>query len=154
MIQRIQSVYLLLTTLLSGLFLNGSFLTFVNKAGAATGLSFKGISVEAAGVLQVVEKTIPVSILMIIIPVIALVAIFLYKNRILQMRIVMGLIVLTSLLLIFSAYYAYDIMNQYDSAFVPGIKMVLPVLLLILSILAYRGIKKDEELVKSYDRLR
>jgi hypothetical protein len=32
--------------------------------------------------------------------------------------------------------------------------MALPFLQLIFSILAYRGIKKDDQLVKSYDRLR
>jgi hypothetical protein len=30
----------------------------------------------------------------------------------------------------------------------------MPVIQLILSILAFRGIKKDDQLVKSYDRLR
>jgi hypothetical protein len=32
--------------------------------------------------------------------------------------------------------------------------MVMPVIITIASILAYRGILKDDRLVKSYDRLR
>jgi hypothetical protein len=32
--------------------------------------------------------------------------------------------------------------------------MILPLAILIFSILASRGIKKDDQLVKSYDRLR
>ena len=37
---------------------------------------------------------------------------------------------------------------------IPGIKMVVPLLILIFGILAQRGIKHDENLVRSYDRLR
>ena len=43
MIQRIQSVYLSLTTLLSLLFLKGSFLIFSEKSGSVIKVTFNGI---------------------------------------------------------------------------------------------------------------
>jgi hypothetical protein len=155
MIQRLQSLYLLLTTLLSILFLNGTFLSFINKTGSALKVTFSGLFLEAQGAnIQLLEKVLPLSVLFVIIPLFSLVIIFLFKNRILQLRLVMVLIIMNVLLILFSGYYAYIAITKYEAVFTPGFKMVLPVILLILSILAYRGIKKDELLVKSYDRLR
>jgi hypothetical protein len=45
-------------------------------------------------------------------------------------------------------------MTKHSTEIVPGIKMALPFLMLISMILAYKGIKKDDDLVKGYDRLR
>jgi hypothetical protein len=45
-------------------------------------------------------------------------------------------------------------MRKYDSDIVWSFWMLLPVLIPVSLFLAYRGIKKDEDLVKSYDRLR
>ena len=155
MIQRIQSVYLLLTTLLSILFLNGNILSFINKSGTALRITFSGIVQDIQGVAPtLVDKVLPLSVLIIIVPVLALMAIFLYKNRIIQLRVVMILIVLEILLILTEGYYSYIVISKYEGTLSPGYKMVLPVILLILSVLAYRGIKKDELLVKSYDRLR
>jgi hypothetical protein len=66
----------------------------------------------------------------------------------------MALIIMIVLSILYSGYYAYLAISNYEAVFTPGLKMVLPVILLILSMLAYRGIRKDELLVKSYDRLR
>jgi hypothetical protein len=52
------------------------------------------------------------------------------------------------------AYYILIFIQSHNVSLVPGIKTFIPVVTIILSILAYRGIKKDEALVKSYDRLR
>jgi hypothetical protein len=70
------------------------------------------------------------------------------------MRVVSVLIVFEVLLILTSAYYSYVVISNYEGSLTPGLKMILPLILLILSFLAYRGIKKDELLVKSYDRLR
>jgi hypothetical protein len=45
-------------------------------------------------------------------------------------------------------------MKNYAAEIVPGIKMVIPFIIMIAAILAYRGIASDDRLVKSYDRLR
>ncbi len=155
MIQRLQSVYLSLTTLLSLLFLNGSIINFIDKSGSVFKITFSWIVKETAGKgLEVVEKLIPLSIVIILIPLISLISIFFYRNRKIQLRLT--LIVITSIIgfIILSGFYSMKVITGFGAEIVPGYKMVIPVLMLIFSFLAYRGIKKDDQLVKSYDRLR
>ena len=155
MIQRLQSVYLFLTTLLSLLFLNWSFLNFIDKSGTVFKITFIGIIRETGGKgLEVVEKLFPLSIVIIIIPLISLIAIFLYKNRKIQLRLTMIVIASVIGFIFLSGFYSMKIITGYGAEMVPGFKMGIPVLLLVFAFLAYRGIKKDDQLVKSYDRLR
>jgi len=155
MIQRIQSLYLLLTTLLSLLFLNGSILNFINNSGSAIRITFTGIvkSSEGQGI-EVINNLLPLSVIIVIIPVLSLITIFFFKNRNVQVWLSGILITLVAGIILISIYCSYLIITQYNGEIVPGIKMALPLLLLILSILAFRGIRKDDRLVKSYDRLR
>ena len=155
MIQRIQSLYLLLTTLLSLLFLNGSILNFINNSGSAIRITFTGIvkSSEGQGI-EVINNLLPLSVIIVIIPVLSLITIFFFKNRNVQVWLSGILITLVAGMILISIYCSYLIITQYNGEIVPGIKMALPLLLLILSILAFRGIRKDDRLVKSYDRLR
>jgi hypothetical protein len=155
MIQRIQSVYLFLTTLLSLLFLRASFLTFVDKSGSIIKVSFTGIlSSKSGGAFELIEKTIPITVLVVLISIVSVIAIFLYKNRKVQLSFSLAAIILTCLLIATSLYYCLHIIKVYQCEIVPGFSMLIPVLILISSFLAYRGIKKDDLLVKSYDRLR
>ena len=155
MIQRIQSVYLSLITLLSLLFLTGSFLTFTEKSGSLIRVAFNGIFRDNAGQnLELIEKLLPLSIIIILIPILSLIAIFIFKNRKIQMKVVLILIILSIVLIIALIHVSFRIISKFDATIIPGIKMILPVLILIISILAYRGIRKDDQLVKSYDRLR
>ncbi len=155
MIQRIQSVYLLLTTLLSLLFLNGSFSSFIDKTGSLIKLTFKGITRDS-GIQgsELIQKLLPLSIIIILIPLVSLIALFHFKKRKIQLRLTASLIILAASLLIVSAYYHWVVVSQYNGELIPGLKMVLPVFILIFAILAYSGIRKDDRLIKSYDRLR
>ncbi|TAL60269.1 MAG: DUF4293 family protein [Bacteroidetes bacterium] len=155
MIQRIQSLYLSLTTVLSLLFLRGSFLTFTDKSASGISLAFSGIyrgsSLQG---YELIEKLLPLSVLIICIPVLSIATIFIYKNRKIQLWLASSLIILTVFLIIACVSYSWVITKEYNVTIVPGLKMVIPVLLLIFAIQAYRSIKKDDLLVKSYDRLR
>lgn len=155
MINRIQSLYLLLTTLLSGLFLKGSFLSFINNMGSEFIINFKGIY-QTTGEQEfvLIEKLIPLSVIFILIPVFSILAILLFKNRGRQRFITLIVIILASGLIVILTYYGISVVQSYKTTLVLNVKMFLPLLILILSILAYRGIKKDENLIKSYDRLR
>ena len=138
MIQRIQSVYLLLTTLFSVLFLSMKMFVFWNKAV----------------IVGSVEVIMPLAILLILIAAISIITIFLFKNRKLQLKLSMVLLVLSIILLLSVAIYAFILSEKYNAHLQFRINLIFPVMVLIFSILAYRRIKKDEELVKSYDRLR
>jgi glucan phosphoethanolaminetransferase (alkaline phosphatase superfamily) len=150
MIQRIQTVYLSLTTLISVLFLNGGFINFSDDSGTVINFTLNGIS----GVSEPHLQTLPVTLLIIIIPVLSLITIFLFKNRRLQLILCKTLLALISAFVLLLVFYSYIVISRYNTELVPGVKMAIPVIQFILSYLAYRGIKKDDDLVKSYDRLR
>jgi hypothetical protein len=155
MIQRIQSIYLLMTTLLSFLFLNGSFLSFINKTGSLIKITFNGI-LKSTGAqdFEMAGKVFPLTALIVIIPVFALITIFFFKNRGLQLWLARILVGVISVFILASVYYSFTVVTKYSTQIIPGVKMVLPLLQLIFSFLAFRGIRNDERLVKSYDRLR
>jgi uncharacterized membrane protein len=139
----------------SGLFLNGSFLKFIDSKGSDIIMRFNGIYQTAGekGIDHIV-KTIPLTVISVLIPIISLLTIILFKNRKLQIKSALVLIILEVLLTGAVAYYILIFIQSHNVSLVPGIKTFIPVVTIILSILAYRGIKKDEALVKSYDRLR
>ena len=155
MIQRKQSVYLSLTTLLSFLFLTGSNLSFVDKSGYMIKVTFNGTFRNTGGQgFEFFERFWPFSVVIIIIPVISLITIFLFNDRKTQLRFALSGIILAAGFVLFSLYYTYIICLNYGTQIVPGYKMLIQILLLIFNYLAYRGIKKDDDIVKSYDRLR
>lgn len=98
-------------------------------------------------------------VLMTAAALIALVAIFLFKNRRLQLRLSL-LDLLLSLGIIALQYQQIrqqtaSLVQQHlyeSSTYLPA--AFLPVLMVIFLILAARGIYKDEKLVRSLDRLR
>ena len=155
MIQRIQSLYLSLITLLSLLFLKVDILTFAEKSDSVIKLTFSGI-IRETGIqtLEHLTKVLPLSVFTILIPIISLVTIFVFKKRKIQMWLVKTLIILIIAFIATSVFYSYMIIKGYGASIIPGLKIIIPVLILILALLALRGIKKDDILVKSYDRLR
>ncbi len=150
MIQRIQSLYLLLTTIMSVLFLTGSIINFTENSNSTLNIDFSGIERMSENV-----ESIPLlSILLALIPLLSFLLIFLFKNRKLQMKVTAFLIFIIVVQIALLAWYSYYVMTNFNAEINPGAKLILPVVELILAYLAYRGIRKDEELVRSYDRLR
>lgn len=145
MIQRIQSVWLLLAAL------SGAGLFFLNLHQAK-------VMKEGAETIEKMGASNNFILLMLALVVIALplVAIFLFKNRKKQAQMA-TLSILADIGFIAVALMLISNANNKvpaptDSTYLPGI--VLPVLSLIFSFLAIKGIRKDEKLVKSLDRLR
>jgi hypothetical protein len=155
MIQRIQSVYLSLIVLISLLLFKGSLLVFTENTGSVINVTFNGIFRDTNGQgIVMIESLLPLSILIVLVPVVSMITIFLFKKRNVQLLLVKFLIGLLSAFILGSSFYIYLILSKYSSEFIPGIKMAIPFILLILAILALKGIRKDDQLVKSYDRLR
>ena len=101
-----------------------------------------------------IERLLPLSIVLLLIIAISLLTIFFFKNRRVQIWLSALLIGLVSFLILACGHGSYLIMTRYSAEIVLGIKIALPFLMLIFSILAYRAIRKDDNMVKSYDRLR
>ena len=81
--------------------------------------------------------------------VIAAVTIFLYKNRQRQIWLCISGVLVTALLIFL---YIRE-MNRLTGS-VLALSAVLPVLILFGFIMAWKGIRKDDQLVKSLDKLR
>ena len=155
MIQRIQSLFLLLTSIASVLFLTGNILSFFNDAGSGMFMNYRGIFMEGpGGALEMRENQTIIPILVLLIIVVSVVAIFLYKNRKIQIKFALVAVVLSSALTALTAWYIYLAGEKYQAVMSPGIRTFLPLVIQLFSILAYLGIRKDENLVRSYDRLR
>jgi cytochrome bd-type quinol oxidase subunit 2 len=155
MIQRIQSIYLFLATLFAVFFLSGNILKFSDHSGKIIGITIRGlIRISEERAPEHAALFLPLVLLILLIVVVSLLTIFLFKNRKLQLRLAIGLLILTILLVLLITGYSVYITGKYNADIVFEIKMILLLLMPICMYLAYRGIKKDDDLVKSYDRLR
>ena len=162
MIQRRQTIYMLLTAVLSALLFFMPLVSF-NANDNIMKFTIFGIQNPIENVSLSTDYTWPLVVLTILMTLAPLVTIFLYKKRELQVRLC-RLNMLTNIIfvgLVF-IYYESDILSVIfavendiyvlDVAYFIG--MAFPLVNLVLEILAIRGIKKDIELLKSIDRLR
>jgi hypothetical protein len=154
MVQRIQTIWLAFAALVSGQLLIEHLLNFKDKWGVNYFIGFSGINKISDSGHELVEKTLPISILLILIPLLSIITVFLFKARKLQLRVTFTTIILSISLIIIEIYYACIGLKQYDAELIPGIIMFFPLIVLIFLVLACIGITKDEKLLKSYDRLR
>jgi hypothetical protein len=141
MIQRIQSIWLLLAAITA--FATYTLTLYTGKLADGSSRPF------------LLADNFLLTIYIIMLGVLALVSIFLFKQRRLQFRLSVIGIILTVLFLFVEYLKVEDfkLTNKVLSgSYQPG--ALLPVLIIIFYILAARGIYKDEKLVKSLDRLR
>jgi hypothetical protein len=154
MIQRIQTIWLLISSLLAGLLFCGAIVHFSDDQGVKYILETTGVNKITVTGKQFLSGSNPLFIIIGAILLISLFSIFMYKSRKLQMRSTFLAIILTISLIIAEIVYSFMIINKYNLEISPGLFMFFPVFILVFLLLAYRGISRDEHLVKSYDRLR
>ena len=143
MIQRVQTVYLLITSIISGV------LIFVFNLWKSIEKSIFALDLLKSE--SNVLKLIPV--LFLVSAMLAFVAIFIFKNR--KLQFVIGrLTILINLILLGLLIYVSLTLPGEASVSEKGIGMFIPILAILLLVLANKAIKKDEDLVKSVDRLR
>jgi hypothetical protein len=154
MIQRIQTVYLLIAEILIGVLFFVPFGEIAAKEGSFYKVDMNGIYLEGTPKPEMIYSSLPLVILWIVSLILILVTIFLYKNRILQMRIstvnIFILLGLGGLIL----YYIWSSAEILSGVFSLSIYLVFPLIASILIYLAIRAIAKDELLVRSIDRIR
>lgn len=152
MIQRIQSVYLLIVTILLVVTMCQPVGTFIAADGVSTSV-LKPLGVTLAdGNFQ---STWGMFGILLLCAVVAFGTIFLFRNRMLQVRMT----IFNSLLLI--GYYIvtgvfwYVLDGKLEAgSFRLGWALCLPAVCIILNYLAFRAIYRDEVMVKAADRLR
>lgn len=157
MLQRIQTIWLLLASLgLLSLFLF-PYVSYIDLVGLGKMIFVTGEygavnneTVKNEGyVLQIIAT--------IILALIPLFTIFQYKNRKLQLTLIyveIGLICLFAVWLFVSATQTLSHINQHVNAQNIGVGFFLLPMAIIFLTMAMGGIRKDEKLIKSADRLR
>lgn len=159
MIQRIQSLWLLLETVLMALML------FVPIGWIVAGaeeykLIASGLGTATSDGVITVASTIGLAIIIGAAALLPLVIIFLFKNRMVQFRLCMAQFALLlgaqvmSLLFLYrlAGIFSGELGMETSTSF--GVAMFFPLIGMILNWMALRGIKKDIVLIKSLDRIR
>ena len=150
--QRPQTVYLALVVILMTLTLFFPFAFFPTKEGDVTFYLF-GVSKNTANI----NTWFPYFLTVALSLALALFSITQFKNRKRQLnlgKINYLLLILTVAMLFVDNYTLAKKLGIDEKNIQYGIGMFLPVASFAFIFLANRGIKKDEELVKSVDRLR
>jgi hypothetical protein len=143
MIQRIQTVYLLSAAIISGVSI------FVFHLWVSAGKSIFVVDLFQNSSYQI--KSIPV--LFFTSSVIALISIFMFKNRKLQFVFGRFIILINFILLGLLLYVSLKLPGE-TAVSEKGIGMFIPILVILLVVFANKAIKKDKDLVNSADRLR
>ena len=137
MLQRIQTIYLLLAFVATGV-----LPFFIPLWTMADGKEYVFMQNQVYVALFGLSTTL------------TLVSIISYKKR--QNQFVMGRlnIILNLILLGLFVYRSLNVSGETPAVSEKGIGMFLPIVAIVLLVLANKAIKKDEDLVKSVDRLR
>ena len=150
MIQRIQTLYLFLISALIAVMLFAPLAWFDGEAGASELHAFALETSEG----EPLHTTVYLGILLVAALVLPLVTIFLYRNRLLQIRLCcVEMVLLLGCLAMEGVYYylarrAFSDLAFHAQGFKPAI--VLP----IVACLAAKAIFKDELLIRESDRIR
>ena len=153
MLQRIQTVYLLIIVALT------VALLFLPLAVLQSGDQL--FTFDASGLSTMTEQpeliypTWGLFALVVIVSLLAFVTIFLFKNRILQIRLcIFNAILMFGIYGLF-AFFTWIMKGQLETASMSfKFSLSFPLVSLILDYLAIRNIGADEALVRSLDRLR
>ena len=137
MIQRIQTIYLFLAFVVTGV-----LLFFIPLWTMSDSKEYFFMQSQVYTVLLGLSTTL------------TLLSIVSYKKR--QNQFVIGRlnIILNLILLGLFVYRSLNLSGETPAVSEKGIGMFLPVVAIVLLVLANKAIKKDEDLVKSVDRLR
>jgi hypothetical protein len=144
-----------MTSSLSVIFLPGKYLRFFNNPGTEIYMNNKGIweSTSESG-SELIRNVLPFTISMVGIAILSLVIIFLFGKRRLQKKLTIALIFLEFVSAGLLAVYGFNIASDYEASLIPGFRLAIPPMIIFLTIMAFAGIQKDENTIRSYERLR
>jgi len=154
MIQRLQTLYLLASVIALSLMLLFPLAEFISKDSVV--YSFDAIKIASVGKQPFVDisSTVAVFVMIVGIALSTFFSIFMYKNRIFQIKLCWFNVVLTFLLISAIAYYIFTTQSGLSAQVSYSFTLLLPLASILLTFLASRSIRKDENLVRSADRIR
>lgn len=154
MIQRIQTLYLLLVLIIGILYFFIPYASFQILDTTVASIFVSGVKFEPN---SSIAASINMNILVIIVllsEILTLVVIFLFKKRLLQIKLVKFNMLLVIATFVTMFLYARIIKTAINAEMGYYYAAIFPIISLIFLFLAFKAIRKDEELVKSADRLR
>ncbi len=158
MIQRIQTIYLFLAALAAACTFFFPYAHFYSGDLKVAEYAMFGVFNVQSDILESTGAfDFPVWIIGALVTILPFAAIFLYKNRPLQHRLArFGYLI--NLGYVVFLFFAIDSIHttifQDELQVLHHVGFYLPVIAIVFCFLAVRGIKKDEALVKSLDRIR
>jgi hypothetical protein len=151
MLQRIQSLYLFISLILLGIFILMPLFYVQSNIDTYTVYSYK--IVPGQDTLNI--NVIPISLMAYTIGLVLLISIFLYKNRKLQKRLVQFNLVIVLIIVITIGTYLYRFSTVSSDAHIRlSLNISIPFIVSVLQYMAIRGIRKDQALIDSLNRLR
>ncbi|MBW6477923.1 MAG: DUF4293 domain-containing protein [Bacteroidales bacterium] len=155
MLQRIQTVYLFLVLVFTLLFL---FFPLGALDMGATSYVIKTWSVSPKSEQILGDYNNLLGILSLILAfVVMILTVYItlqYKNRLLQIKLGKVNILMHMVMIVSAFFYIDSIKKGMEDFFSYGVAIIFPLLSMILILMANRAIRKDEDLVRSADRLR
>ena len=149
MIQRIQSLWFLSASATAVLMF---FFPVIEPSSESTFYVYNYESISIGGLDNFIQTGYIIAALLGIIALLSFLAIFLFKKRILQIRICTFIVLL--ILFVSALITIFSLSGKGNAPAAIGLSAVLPVIMLIFILMARRAVKRDEALVKSADRIR
>ena len=155
MIQRIQSVYLFLALVASFVIFFFPLASYLSDIEYIK-LYIYTVQNKVPDAEFIYNKFFNIPLIVIDVAVMALIltAIFNYKKRLLQVKMVNFGILLNIVLIVFMFFYTDRISTSVSVTTSYETGSVFPLVCLVFLVLALRAIKRDEKLIRAADRLR
>lgn len=154
MIQRIQSLYLFVATVLVALAAVFPLLLFQLEDQDVQLRAFLWETVLAEGETQQLHTLWSLGISFCITALLDFVIIFFYKKRRFQIKLTHYAFILKIALCVVIAYFAYIVNVENVVSIKPRVGILLILISMVFDWLAVKAIRKDENLVRSIDRIR
>ncbi len=155
MFQRIQTVFLFLVLVFGLLYLLFPLATIY------IGEFFYTLKAHTMQAPEAVTDQLDISLLQTLILIVlfanmllVIITTFKYKKRLLQIKMGRLNILLLLILIVLSFFYIDTVKEQLSAEISYGVGIFFPFISMILILLANRAIRKDEELVRSVNRIR
>jgi len=154
MIQRIQTVFLLIAELLLGIFYVVPFAEIPGKTGIVYRADIQGIYLHGSSNPTFIQHHWPIFLFWVASLILIFITIFSYKNRKLQIKLSIYSLLITIGLVILTFTEVWLGSQKLSGQFSLSIYMLFPIFAALFTFLATRAIRKDEMLVRSVDRIR
>ena len=152
MLQRIQTVFLFLSLLVIGILFFLPLMGIKELSGTVWLLLDGGVFQQ--GTDRLLFATIPLQVILGISILLSGVAIFLFKSRSWQMRLTIYNMVIQLGIIAIIILYTWKAALEVEGSVLLQFATILPIAGFILNLMAFRGIRRDELLIKTLNRIR